>query len=181
MKVTHFLVAAGIALAATSAHAGLTTYDFDGFADGSDISGIDLGGAVLTAGTAGIGVTGGAGSGASGIDGALNMFGVINVSLDLIADDGGEVFLSAFAPGNFLINSFTGNGGAVSIFAPNSVSISFGSVNGAGITFDNLVLETIDVAGGSDPGGTAVPIPGALPLMATAFAGVAFLGARRRR
>jgi hypothetical protein len=83
MKVTHFLVAAGIALAASSAQAGLTTYDFDGFADGTDISGVDLGGAILTAGNGGIAVTGGVGSGASGIDSALNMFGVINVSLDL--------------------------------------------------------------------------------------------------
>lgn len=181
MKVTHFLVAAGIALAASSAQAGLTTYDFDGFADGTDISGVDLGGATLTAGNGGIDVTGGVGSGASGISGTLNMFGVINVSLDLSANDSGEVFLNAFAPGNFLINSFSGIGGSISVFAPNTVAISFGSMSGAGVSFDNLVLETIDVTGGSDPGGTAVPIPGALPLMATAFAGVVFLGARRRK
>lgn len=181
MKVTQIFVAAGIALAASSAHAGLTTYDFDGFADGTDISGTDLGGAVLSAGSGGIDVTGGVGSGNSGISGALSMFGVINVSLDLNADDSGEVFLNAFAPGNFLINSFTGDGGSISVFAPNTIAISFGSVSGAGISFDNLVLETVDVTGGSDPGGTAVPIPGALPLMGTALAGVAFLGMRRRK
>ena len=181
MKVVQFAVAAGIALAASSAHAGLTTYDFDGFADGTNISGIDLGGAVLTAGNGGIDVTGGSASGASGVSGTLSMFGVINVSLDLVADDSGEVFLNAFAPGNFLINSFTGDGGAVTVFAPNTVSISFGSVSGGGFSFDNLTLETIDVTGGSDPGGTAVPIPGALPLFGTALAGVALLGMRRRK
>jgi hypothetical protein len=97
------------------------------------------------------------------------------------ADDGGEVFLHAFAPGNFLINSFSGIAGTISVFAPNTVAISFGSSSGADISFDNLALETIDAAGGSDPGGTAVPIPGALPLMATALAGVAYLGTRRRK
>lgn len=177
MKLVPFVLAAGIAVAASSAHAGLTTYDFDSFADGTDLSGSDLGGAVLGSGS----VSGGAVSGAGTVSGSFNMFGVINVSLDLTAADSSDVFLSAFAPGNFLINSVTGAGGALSVFAPNTVSIRFGAVNGSGISFDNLVIETIDVAGGSDPGGNAIPIPGALPLMGTALAGVIYLGSRRRK
>ena len=181
MKATQLALAAGIVLAASSAHAGFTAYDFNGIADGTDISGVDLGGAVLTAASGGIDVTGGEASGSGALGGAFGMFGVINVSMDLTADDGSDVFISGFAPNAFLINSVVSGGGAVFLFAPNTASISFGALNGSAVTFDNLVLESIDVSPGSGPGPSDVPVPAALPLMATALAGVAYLGSRRRK
>jgi hypothetical protein len=104
------------------------------------------------------------------------MFGVINIALDI----SGDATLAAFSPINTLINSASGNSGALSVFAPNTASVTFGSAND--FTFDNLTVTTIDVSGGRfGPGEAAIPVPAALPLMATALAGVAFIGIRRRK
>jgi len=104
------------------------------------------------------------------------MFGVINIGLDI----SGDAFLNAFAPGGASNGGVSGNGGSLSLFAPNTASTSFGSAGS--FTFDNLSIETINVSGGNfGPGEAAIPVPGALPLMATALAGVAYLGTRRRR
>lgn len=120
-------------------------------------------------------VNGGVVSSSSAISGVFNMFGVINIGLDI----SGDAFLSAFAPGGVSNGSVSGTSGSLSVFAPNTASISFGSAGS--FTFDNLSVETIDVAGGNfGPGEAAIPIPGALPLMATAMAGVVYLGMRRR-
>ena len=171
MKVTQFLLAAGILAAASSAHAGVVTYDFNGFADGTSLSGLDLGGITFDGGT----VNGGAVSSATPISGVFSMFGVINISLDI----NGTTSLTAFAPGNIQIGFDDGDSGSLSMFAPNTYSISISSAG----TFDNLIIESIDVAVGSGPlpGGAAVPVPAALPLMATALAGVAYLGTRHRK
>ena len=177
MKAVRFLVAAGIALAASSANAGLTNYDFDGFAAGTDIAGIDLGGAILDGGL----VSGGVVSGSGMVSGAFSQFGIINVSVDLSASDSGDVFLNAYAPGDYLINSIVAAGGSISVFAPNTVSVSFGAMNGGAFSFDNLAVDSVDVLGGSGPGGTDIPLPAALPLMSTALAGMVYLGARRKR
>lgn len=177
MNVKQLALAAGIVLAAPSANAAIVVYDFDGFADGTSLSGLDLGHAVLDGGV----VNGGSVSSGTDIGGVFAMFGVINVTLDLTADDGSDVFINAFAPGNFLINSFSGAGGTVTVFAPNTVSVVFGSVSDAAISFDNLMLETIAVQGGGNPIGTDVPVPAAFPLMSAALAGFAYLGYRRRQ
>ena len=166
------LLAAGILVAASSAQAAVITYDFDAYADGTNLSGLDLGGLVLDGGV----VTGGVVSSAGPVSGSVNMFGVINISLDI----SGDASLSAFAPGNIPINSGNGNSGSLGVFAPGSVSFTFSSVGS--FTFDNLTIETIDVAGGGfGPGEAAIPVPAALPLMATALVGVAYLGTRRRK
>lgn len=177
MNLKQLALAAGFVMAASSANASVVVFDFDGFADGTNLSGVDLGHAVLDGGI----VNGGGVSAGADINGLFNMFGVINVTMDLTADDGSDVFINAFAPGNYLINSFSGAGGTVTLFAPNTVSVTFGSLNDAAISFDNLTLQTIAVQGGGEGSIDAdVPVPAALPLMGAAFAGVAYLGYRRR-
>ena len=175
MKVTQILLAAGIMMAASSAQAVVTVYNFSSYADGTNLSGLDVGGLTLDGGR----VNGGVVSSSAAISGVFNMFGVINIGLDI----SGDAFLNAFAPGGASNGGVSGNSGSLGLFAPNTASISFGSAGS--FTFDNLSVETINVSGGNfGPGETsapAIPVPGALPLMATALAGVAYLGTRRRR
>ncbi len=91
-----------------------------------------------------------------------------------------DAFLTAIPTNTNHLSSAAGNTGSLSVFSPLISSVNFGSAGS--FTFGNVVIETIDVAGGGfGPGEAATPVPAALPVMATAIVGVAYLGSSRRK
>lgn len=184
MKVMQLALAAGIVMAASSAHAVVTTYDFDGFADGTDLSTVDLGDAAASGGI----VNGGAASATGPVTFNLNDALLISgVSVDVTSsDDQDSFFINAFqADGSLMFNfgvSTASAGGQLSFNTLAAIaSVEFGSNSGGAFTFDNLSIDAASPAEtGDNSSQAAVPVPAALPLMGTALAGVAYLGLRRR-
>ncbi len=182
MKLAQGLLAAGFSLCVASANAGVITHDFDGFADGTDISGVEIGYTTISASN-GVIVTGGAIGNSSSYRADFDMFGVIAVSIDLADSLGGldGLFLQAYDNTDTLLGSSTATASSATLdlFAPSISYVEFGGLGGAEVYGDNLSVTSIDV-GGSGFGTLSTPLPAALPLMASALAGVMYCGRRAR-
>jgi hypothetical protein len=181
MNIKTLALAASLSMIATSANAATIVFDFDSLTDGIDISGTNLGGATFTAGV----IQSQAVSG-SNFQVTFSMFGVRGISVeftgdgtgaDITAFDGfGLGSLGGIGPASGVSGSVFGNVLFIDQFAGGLFSAASVNFGGTGITsIDNLTVETIDV------GGSTVPVPASLPLMAAALVGAGFVAKRRAR
>jgi len=165
------------------------TIDFEGFADGTNITGTDLGGVTLTRGGDDVLVT----SSVPGADSSRAIQGspftgsayradfdplVTAFSVDLgdFAEDEDNLFLNAFDSNNNLLDSDNATLGfgiealITQAVAGSSISyVEFGSTG----NFDNSVFA-------DNLAFTQVPLPGALPLVVSGL-GLVVVAARRQR
>jgi hypothetical protein len=192
-KITALVIACALGGATTAVAA---VQDFESFSEFDVITGVDLGGFSITAGGDGISVLNAGNFFGTGnfiqtdpFDNSnpyradFSVSGVSSVSVDVGDNnqDPDDLFLRAYDAFDTLLSSF-----AISITS------SF-------VGFETLTVTGTDIAyvvfGGAGQGGrnnvyadnfsyqtvSPIPLPAALPLLATAFGGLGFLARRRRR
>lgn len=193
MKNTLIGVSLALLVSASAAAAATTTIDFESFADGTDLTGVDLGGVSITAGGATVRISNPVPNGTHGIETvpfsntslfrADFLVPVSMVSVDL-GDFGGDednLLIEAYDFGNTFIasSSATLASGvsdmiALSVSGANIGYVLFGSSLSAqfpnSVYADNLTFSA-DMA--------VIPLPATAILMMSAFA--AFGALRRRR
>lgn len=182
---TYLLAAAVVALTAVSASASTTTIDFESFAFGTDISGVDVGGVAFSAGGAAVTVDGFLGNrgiiprplGPNPFRADFTAGNVVGVSVDIgdLGADADDIFLNAFdmfgsllASDTFTIPAGVGGYFNLGVMASNISYVTFG---GVGFNDDNNVFaDNFSFASAA-----VIPLPaggilllGALGMMAAA-------------
>lgn len=203
MKLTHLLAAALIALGGASANAATsTTIDFESFAPGTVIGGLDINGVEFRANMAVVEVTGSNPGGTGNaiqtdpfvstpFSARLSMAGVRSVSVDMgdfqipgTISDEDTLFLKAFdaADNEIALARDTlarGVGGMLTLTVSSLVDIAkvkFGSTGSPDGFPNSVYADNFSYTTETTP----IPLPAGFVLLGTAIAGLGFVARRRK-